>query len=172
MVFPINECFAYHSSHFIHSWFLMSGKDGILMAQIVSTPNKNVDIQQWLTKLKAKFQHDLLKWNPNVFIVDDINVQINIIKYKSFFLTPKYHWDEWRERWTPLHWESKICIEMNSTGESNFRYLCMDVLRNSWGQSSLRNFPSFFQKIHFLPQNKFYEEVSSQKFNLKRVDAN
>jgi hypothetical protein len=39
-----------------------------------------VNLQQWLTTLKAKLQHDLLEWNPNAFIVDDIDAEINAIK--------------------------------------------------------------------------------------------
>jgi hypothetical protein len=68
-----------------------------------------------------------------VFIVDEINVEINIVKYKSFILTPTYPWDKCKERWTPLPQEGNICIEMNSIGESNSKYLYMDVFRNSWG---------------------------------------
>jgi hypothetical protein len=41
--------------------------------------NKSVDIQQWLITLKAKLQHDFPKWNPNAFIVHDVNAKINAI---------------------------------------------------------------------------------------------
>jgi hypothetical protein len=55
-------------------------QNGVSVTWIVSTQNKNVNLQQWLTTLKAKLQHDLLEWNPNAFIVDDINAEINAIK--------------------------------------------------------------------------------------------
>jgi hypothetical protein len=29
---------------------------------------------------KVKFEQNLFKWNPNMFIVDDPNVNINVIK--------------------------------------------------------------------------------------------
>jgi hypothetical protein len=111
-----------------------------------------VDIQQWFTKLKDKFQHDLPKWNPNVFIVDDINVEINIIKYKSFFLTPTYLWDKWKERWTPLPSEGNICIYMNSTGKviiSIYTWMFLRILGDKVHQGI---FHLLFEESIFYPK--------------------
>jgi hypothetical protein len=59
-------------------------QNGIPMAWIMSTWNKNMNLQTWLTTLKDMLKHDLLEWNPNVFIVDDVDVETNTIKWSSW----------------------------------------------------------------------------------------
>ncbi len=39
-----------------------------------------MEAQQWLITFKVKLYHDFLKWNPNLFIVDNTHVEINVIK--------------------------------------------------------------------------------------------
>jgi hypothetical protein len=59
-------------------------QNGIPVARIVSTWNKNMNLQTWLTTLKDVLKHDLLGWNPNVLIVDDADVETNTIKWSSW----------------------------------------------------------------------------------------
>jgi hypothetical protein len=55
-------------------------QNGIFVAWIVSTHNNNMNLQMWLIVLKDMLKHNLLEWNPNVFIIDNANVEINAIK--------------------------------------------------------------------------------------------
>jgi len=55
-------------------------QNGILVAWIVSVWNKSTNLQTWLIVMEDMLRHDLLEWNPNVFIADYVDVEINTIK--------------------------------------------------------------------------------------------
>ena len=70
-----------------HLFILMTFDDfcnGVLIAWVITSRQKEEDLIQWLTALRAKPIIIQPEWRPSCFIVDDAIYERNAIKYVIF----------------------------------------------------------------------------------------
>ncbi len=56
-------------------------KNSCLVVYIITSWSKQNDLSKWMDVINQKMQKSKPNWKPNAFIVDDVNTEINSLRY-------------------------------------------------------------------------------------------
>jgi hypothetical protein len=56
----------------------------MVSSYVITSRKKQNNLSKWMDAINRKMQESKLDWKSNDFIVDDVNVEINSLKFKWF----------------------------------------------------------------------------------------
>ncbi len=74
--------YVHTSFHCIQWWCLMIGR--MVSSYVITSRKKQNNLSKWMDAINRKMQESKLDWKSNAFIVDDVKVEINSLRFKCF----------------------------------------------------------------------------------------